>query len=101
MFNKSICIASLSLLAAGLAMGQEIGGATLNGTVNDPSGGRIAGAKITATQTATGLARTTESSSAGLFNFNALPVGDYDLVVEAKGFKQSKLANLAVSVGAV
>ena len=101
MFNKSISMLSLTLLAAGLAMGQEIGGATLNGTISDPSGGRIAGAKLTATQTATGLARTTESNSAGLFSFSALPVGAYDLAVEAKGFKQSKLANLAITVGAV
>ena len=32
------------------AVAQESGGATINGTVTDPSGALIAGAKITATQ---------------------------------------------------
>src|SRR6185369_5977075 len=56
---------------------------------------------ITATQTATGLARQTESTDAGLYNFTALPVGAYELSVEAAGFKTSKLSGVNLSVGAV
>jgi outer membrane receptor protein involved in Fe transport len=97
-------IASLSLLllfAVGTAMGQEIGGATLNGAVTDPSGGLVAGAKVTATQPSTGLSRVTETSSAGLYSLTALPAGTYSLVVEAKGFKQSKVTEVGLNVGAL
>lgn len=81
--------------------GQESGGATINGTVTDASGAVVSGAKITATQTATGSQRSTQSSSAGLYSFAALPAGAYDVAVEATGFRQAKFAAVTVAVGAV
>ena len=66
------------------AFAQESGGATINGTVTDPSGALIAGAKITATQTATGAQRTTQTSNAGLYSLSALTAGAYDVTVEAR-----------------
>src|SRR5215831_11253370 len=101
MYHKIASLSFILLCLAGIVLGQESGSATLNGTVSDPSGGLVAGAKITATQTTTGLARSTETTSAGLFTFPALPVGVYDIVVEAKGFKQAKLAAVTIGVGAV
>jgi outer membrane receptor protein involved in Fe transport len=89
------------LLFGVTALAQESGGATINGTVTDPSGALIAGAKVTATQVATGTQRTTQSSSAGLYSLSALPAGAYDLTIEATGFKQVKFAAVTVSVGAV
>src|SRR5215468_5241567 len=89
------------ILCSLTATAQESGGATVNGTVTDPSGALISGAKITATQLATGTKRTTQTSSAGLYSLSALPAGSYDLAVEATGFKQAKFAAVAVSVGAV
>ena len=83
------------------AFAQESGGATINGTVTDPSGALISGAKITATQPATGAQRTTQTSSAGLYSLSALAAGTYDVTVEAPGFKQAKFAAVPVSVGAV
>src|SRR5437764_14871418 len=88
-------------LCAVTAIAQESGGATINGTVTDPSGALISSAKITATQTATGAQRTTQTSSAGLYSLSALPAGSYAVTVEATGFKQAKFAAVPVSVGAV
>src|SRR3954464_1342319 len=89
------------LLCTTPAIAQESGGATINGTITDPSGALIAGAKITATQTATGAQRTTQSSNAGVYNLSALPAGAYDVIIEAAGFKQAKFVAVPVSVGAV
>ena len=89
------------ILCVAIAGAQESGGATINGTVTDPSGALIAGAKVTATQTATGSRRTTQTSSAGLYSLSALAAGSYDLTVEAAGFKQNKFAAVPVSVGGV
>jgi outer membrane receptor protein involved in Fe transport len=88
------------LSAAGFAQ-TEIGGATLNGTVLDPTGAAVPNAKVSVVNTATGLERTTQSSTAGLYNFSRLPVGTYDLSVEAQGFKSVKQTGINLSIGAV
>ncbi|MBI2687990.1 MAG: TonB-dependent receptor [Acidobacteria bacterium] len=79
----------------------EVGGASLNGTVTDPSGAVIAGAKLTATNAGTGLLRTVETSDAGLYNFGRLPVGTYNVTIEAKGFKTAQRTGIVLNIGAV
>ena len=81
--------------------GQEIGGGTLNGTLTDPSAAAIANAKVTATNTATGVARTTQSSDAGVYTLSALPAGVYDVEIAAGGFKTFKILAVTLGVGAV
>jgi outer membrane receptor protein involved in Fe transport len=89
------------LLLNSAAFAQQIGGGTLNGTVTDPSGAAIANARVIATQTATGVARTTQSSGAGVYSLSSLPPGIYDVQIEASGFKTAKLAAVDVGVGGV
>jgi outer membrane receptor protein involved in Fe transport len=89
-------------LLTSVAFGQSsIGGATLNGTVTDPSGAAIAGAKVTANNASTGLTRTTATTEAGLYDFPNLPVGTYDLTIEKQGFSGVKRSGIQLSVGAV
>ena len=100
--RKKLCCLTLGVLLWGVtAVAQESGGATINGSVTDASGGLVTGAKITATQTSTGAQRTTQTSSAGLYSLSALPAGSYDVTIGATGFKQAKFAAVPVSVGAV
>ena len=73
----------------------------MNGTVTDPTGAAVPNAKVTATNAATGLTRATQTSEAGLYSFARLPVGTYDLNVEANGFKAAKGTGIELSVGAV
>jgi hypothetical protein len=100
MHKQIACFMGLILCAA-TAGAQESGSATINGTVTDPSGALVSGAKITATQTDTRAQRTTQTSSAGLYSLSALPAGAYDVTVEATGFKQAKFAAVPLSVGSV
>ena len=51
----------------------------LNGSVSDSSGAKVAGAKITLSDAATGLQRTTTSNDAGLYQFLDVPPGSYRL----------------------
>ena len=81
----SICVAIFLISTAAFA--QEIGGATLNGTVSDPSGAAITNAKVTATQTSTGVARMTQTSGAGVYAFSSLPPGVYEVQIEAPGLQ--------------
>src|SRR5437763_616015 len=100
--RKNLCCLTLGVLLWGLtAVAQESGGATINGSVTDASGGLVTGAKVTATQTSTGAQRTTQTSSAGLYSLSALPAGSYDVSIGAAGFKQARFAAVPVSVGAV
>jgi hypothetical protein len=50
-----------------------IGGASLNGIVTDPSGAAVPNAKVTVTNTATGLTRTTQANEVGLYSLAGLP----------------------------
>ena len=79
------CIAAMCLTT----YAQQAANATLTGTVVDPQGSVVAGASITATQTATGAKRETSSNNDGLYVFSNMVPGDYELRVEAKGFATS------------
>ena len=56
------------------------------GTVVDPSGAAVAGAKVTATQSATGVVTETVTNSSGGYVFPALPPTGYDVTISAPGF---------------
>ena len=72
---------------------------TIEGLVVDQSGAALAGAKLTATNDATGLHFQATSDSNGLFTFPVLPVGTYTIKVEHPGFANLTQKNVALSVG--
>ena len=72
---------------------------SLSGMVTDPSGRRIPGATVTATQPATGLTRKTETSSQGAYVLDGLPVGRYTVVVEKSGFDSVRFEQVEQVVG--
>ncbi|MGA3348561.1 MAG: carboxypeptidase regulatory-like domain-containing protein [Candidatus Sulfotelmatobacter sp.] len=71
---------------------------SIQGSVTDPTGAVVGGAKISISNKATGRVITTKSTSAGAYTSGALTPGDYMLRVEAQGFKTSELA-VTVQVG--
>ena len=75
----------LLALALPVAFGQT-GNGTVSGTVHDPAGAVVPAAKVTITHTETGVVRTTESSSVGIYYFGSLPIGPYKVSVEKGGF---------------
>src|SRR5689334_5257745 len=78
------------------AFGQE---ATMVGTVTDPSGSVIANAKITMTNTETGLVRTITTNESGQYVVPDLHIGHYNLKAEATGFKAAEQKNIFLQVG--
>ena len=79
------------MLAASLqtnAWAQDATGRII-GTISDPSGAVIPGAKITVTNTATDLNRSTVSAEDGSYEVLLLPIGMYKVSVEAQGFRKS------------
>jgi outer membrane receptor protein involved in Fe transport len=74
---------------------------TINGSVTDPSGAVVPGAKVTATDSATSAVRTTVSSGAGEFAFTDLPLSSYNVKVEASGFQATEITGVQVLAGKV
>ncbi|HLW86782.1 MAG TPA: TonB-dependent receptor [Candidatus Sulfotelmatobacter sp.] len=87
--------AGLALLAP-LATAQSA--SQLNGNVSDPSGAKVPGAKITLTDPATGLQRTTTSNGGGLYQFLDVPPGNYRLEATASGFAPYSASNVTLIV---
>jgi len=77
----------------------QIDRASLSGTVLDSTGRRIPGARIGATQLATGFLRETVASSSGTYDIPELPIGLYRVTCSAPGFQTSTLDNLEQTVG--
>src|SRR5436190_15712347 len=57
------------------------------GTVTDPTGAVVSGARVTLLQVQTGIKRSDVTSSSGDYVFPLLDPGEFAVTVEAKGFK--------------
>jgi hypothetical protein len=104
--------AALCLVTA-VAFGQAVTIATLGGVVTDQSGSGVPGATVRMIETEKGTVHTTNSDAEGRYNFPNLPVGNYKLEAQAKGFKSyvqpgivldvavNRTQNIGLEVGAV
>jgi hypothetical protein len=77
----------------------QVTGATLSGTVTDPSGSVIAGAEVAIKNLGTGIVRTVSTDSAGLYSAPNLSPGSYEVKVSSLGFSTAVQSNLTLSVG--
>jgi len=73
---------------------------SLSGTLKDQSGAVVSGATITLVNTALKSEYKAVSNGQGFYSFPTLPVGHYDLTIEATGFKTQKKTNLTVDTDA-
>src|SRR5438045_3429576 len=58
------------------------------GTVTDPSGATVAGAKVQAILTDRGTIRTGATGTSGDYVFSAMSIGSYDIRISAPGFQE-------------
>lgn len=96
----SALIVSLALLhvAAGRASADELYG-KIRGAVTDASGAAVPGAAVTVTNRATGISRKLVTGDDGSYIFlNLLAPADYDVTVEATGFKKHVSQDIHLNV---
>ncbi len=96
----ALVVSTLALLTPGWAQ-SEAGGATLAGTITDPTGAAVPAAKVTLTSDQTGFTRVLETTGSGMYTFVRVPVGLYNLTVDRQGFKTVKRNEIGLTVGAV
>jgi len=77
----------------------QVTGATLSGTITDPSGSAIPGAQISVTNTATGINQEFQADSAGYYAAPNLAPGTYEVKVTAQGFSRT-ISTMTLAVGA-
>jgi outer membrane receptor protein involved in Fe transport len=90
-------ILALVVLAATSLVAQTFRG-TILGTVTDPSGAVVTGAKVTVKNVATGLERTTQTSADGSYAVPELPIGTYAVTIAQSGFQTSLTSSVVVDV---
>ena len=71
---------------------------TINGTVSDPTGDVVAGAKVKLTNSGTAESRTATTNDSGFYSFENLPPGQYEISVQQSGFKQLTRQNIELQV---
>src|ERR1035437_3727734 len=93
--------AALLILTACLTTGliaQDISG-TIGGTILDPSGATVPSAKVTITNTDRNqVLRTITTDPTGSYSAPLIPVGQYAIKVEVKGFKTETRTGVALNV---
>jgi carboxypeptidase family protein/TonB-dependent receptor-like protein len=78
----------------------QVVGATLSGTITDPSGSVVPNAQVSVRNTATGVTRAVTADTAGLYVLPNLLPGTYEVSVTAPGFNTARESNVALAVGA-
>src|SRR5579884_4088985 len=79
---------SLFILLFSAASFGQVTSSTIVGSVTDASGAAVAGAQVTAINTATNYSRTAQTNNQGEYRLEFLPVGTYRVEVTAPGFQK-------------
>ncbi len=70
----------------------------ITGEVRDPGGAVVAGAAVTATNSATNATRSTTTNEFGIYSFPSLQPGSYDVKVQMKGFTTAVRGGIPLQV---
>src|SRR5580704_4569398 len=103
MFSKTISAPALLAIVAFALISHttwaQTDRATIEGTVTDPSGGVVSGAKIDITAVATGITDERMTNQHGEYRFPGVAIGVYQVVVERSGFNTKQIDAVEVRVG--
>jgi hypothetical protein len=93
-----MAVLAIAILSPSQASAQ-VSGASLSGTITDPSGAAVPNAKVSIANTATGVTRDDTTDTAGFFSVPNLQPGPYAVTVSASGFSTTKSSDITLTVG--
>ena len=101
LFSRLLFFAAavLSILPPAPLFGQGETTSAIVGSVSDPAGAAIAGAKVTITSTDNGLKRSVKTDDAGRFNFPQLRPGPYSVKAESDRFEPQQNDSILAGLG--
>jgi len=93
----SVLVLLCCVVSLGLA--QNAGSGDIRGTVTDPSGAVIPGARVTLVETDTGVAKQLTTNDAGIYDAVSVRTGTYKLTFSKQGFGDFARDGVTVDVG--
>jgi hypothetical protein len=78
----------------------QVAGATLSGTITDPSGSVVGQADLTIKNVATGVTTKVTTNSEGFYTASNLLPGEYSVTIAAPGFTTEERTGIVLTVGA-
>jgi hypothetical protein len=90
MSKQTFSFICLLILSGNLVFLAQTGTSHINGSVTDSTGALVPGATVTAQNEGTGVTYQQTTTGTGLYAFPSLPVGNYTITVEHRGFKTAK-----------
>src|SRR3984957_13827504 len=94
-------LAVVFLTAIGVtSLRAQVDTGSITGTVTDPSGAVVSGAKVTLTNEGTGTSLSTTTGADGVYEFSPVRIGTYKLDLSAGGFKKEIQTHVVVDVSA-
>jgi len=100
MKNLSRLLVSLCLppLFCAAVLAQKTSG-SITGQVTDPSGAAVPNASVRLLNPSIGLSRTVSTNNEGLYTFDDVQIGTYEVDVESSSFRKSVVNGVIVNVG--
>ncbi len=96
--RRSFIAFGLATILAGTAAAQLATTTALVGTVTDPSGKSVAGAKVTAVENGTRDTYTANTNEQGYYSIEFVRVGTYSVTVEQSGFQKVTKTGIVVDI---
>jgi hypothetical protein len=90
-------IAMAALFCTQTLLAQTVTG-TITGVITDASGAVVSGASVVAHNTNTSVDSTVTTNSSGLYRIQFLPIGRYEVTVDAKGFNKETIPAFQLEV---
>ena len=95
----SLLVALILVISPAVTLLAQVTGATLSGTVTDPTGAVVVGARVVIENMATEITRNSVTDKDGLYNAPNLIPGTYEVTVSAPGFSTAARKNITLNVG--
>jgi len=96
----ALALAVVTLLLNAVILQAQVDTGSITGSISDPSGAVVGGAKVTMTNEGTGASLSTTTRSDGIYEFSPVRIGSYKLEASAPGFKTLVQVHVVVDVSA-
>ncbi len=97
MQQRSLITAIVGALFLSICVEAQTSRGTVGGVVTDPTPASVARAEVELKNLTTNMVRTTTTSDAGVYRFDAVDPGDYQVTVKAGGFKTAQTPSFGLS----